>query len=254
MSAAQNTFQPGVAKRPASLVDQVTDGLTEQIIAGQYAPGAMLPAVKDMTEMWQVSRSVIREALSRLSANGLVVSHQGRGVFVSQVLPPRRLEFSQHADGNNVAKIIELRMGIETEAAALAALNRTEDDIVAIRSALDRMSDAVAKSDIQEGIEADIDFHCGICTATGNEHFEALFVFLNQFFYQNISMSRQNSASKSGKGGAAQDEHREIFDAILAQDVRRARSAARNHIIQTASRLGLELQNTEPGQTADDAN
>jgi GntR family transcriptional repressor for pyruvate dehydrogenase complex len=221
-----SAVQMGAARRQVSLVDQVAGGLTEQITTGHYEPGAILPAVKDLAEQWQVSRSVIREALSRLSAIGLVASHHGRGVFVAEALPPRRLEFRQHADESNVARIIELRMGIETEAAALAALNRTEEDVVAIHSALTRMAEAIESGNAEAGIEADIDFHCGICTATGNEHFEALFVFLNQFFYQNISMSRQNSASTAGKGGAAQAEHREIFEAILAQDVRRARRAA----------------------------
>ncbi len=246
MSIMSSPVQP-VARRPSSLVEQVTEGLTQQITSGHYEPGAMLPAVKDLSELWQVSRSVMREALSRLSANGLVTSHQGRGVFVAKVLPPRKLEFSQHADGNNIARIIELRMGIETEAAALAALNRTDEDMEAIRGALDRMSAAIASGDVEQGIDADIDFHRGICTATGNEHFEALFVFLNQFFYENISLSRQNSASTAGRGGAAQAEHNEIFDAILAQDVVRARKAARIHIVNTAERLGVELKNTEPG-------
>jgi len=243
-----------IARRPSSLVDQVTAGLKQQITSGHYEPGAMLPAVKDLAELWQVSRSVIREALSRLSADGLVISHQGRGVFVAQVLPPRKLEFTCHADASNIVRILELRMGIETEAAALAALNRTDEDIKAIRNALDRMSAAISSGDVEQGIEADIDFHCGICTATGNEHFEALFVFLNQYFYENISVSRKNSASMSGKGGAAQAEHKEIFDAILAQDVRRARRAVRMHIVNTGQRLGIELQNTEPDKEADAGN
>lgn len=245
MSQVSTPGAPAV-RRTSSLVDQVTTVLREKIVTGVYEPGAMLPAVKDLAELWQVSRTVIREALSRLSAEGYVTSHQGRGVFVAQVLPPRRLEFPGHADANNIVRILELRMGIETEAAALAALNRTDEDIKAIRTALDRMAEAISSGNVDHGIEADIDFHCGICTATGNEHFEALFVFLNQYFYENISISRRNSASTAGKGGAAQAEHRRIFDAIQARDVRRARRAMRIHVTNTARRLGIELQDTEP--------
>jgi len=68
---------------PQSLTDRITVTLREHIVGGKYAPGRQLPAGKDLSQAFGVSITVIREALSRLKADGLVASRQGKGVFVS---------------------------------------------------------------------------------------------------------------------------------------------------------------------------
>jgi GntR family transcriptional repressor for pyruvate dehydrogenase complex len=226
------------------LVDQVAKGLEEQIRSGQFGVGELLPSVQAMADTWQVSRTVMREALSRLSAGGLVHPHQGRGIFVAQSVPARKLDLSALTEDGNLVHIAQLRMALEPESAALAALNRKARDLKVMRSALERMRSEVETGDIAGGIAADIDFHRAICNATGNVHFHTLFVFLNQSFYRNISISRRHSAMSAGHSAQAQSEHQAIFDAVAAADPVAARSASRSHVANTVRRLGIELVDT----------
>ena len=229
------------AKRPPSLVDQVTEGLSLQIREGVFLAGAMLPSVQTLSTTWGVSRTVMREALSRMSAQGLVTSRQGLGVFVAETLPSQQLEFTTSANGIELIQILELRLGLETEAAGFAALRRNQEDIAAMQATLAAMEHCIEAKDIEKSIEADLDFHRSICVATRNPHFDQLFLFLSQFVRDNISISRRNSATAEGRGMDAQEEHSAIFVAIREGAPEAARQAARQHVVNTARRLDLRL-------------
>lgn len=241
---------PPAARRHPSLVEQVTDGIGTQIRSGSFAPGAMLPSVQALSDMWGVSRTVTREALARLSAEGLVTSRQGLGVFVSDTLPAETFSITSGPELEDLKRILELRLGLETEAAGFAALRRSDADISDLRSALEAMSRLDGAEDIDAGIEADINFHRAICAATGNGHFAELFTFLSQFFRKNISVSRRNSAGRAGGGADAAREHEAIFTAILAGDAPAARRAARTHVLNTGTRLGILIETDKAGPDA----
>jgi GntR family transcriptional repressor for pyruvate dehydrogenase complex len=233
---------PPAARRHPSLVEQVTDGIGGQIRSGSFAPGAMLPSVQALSDMWGVSRTVTREALARLSAEGLVTSRQGLGVFVCDALPAETFSIAPGPELDDLKRILELRLGVEIEAAGFAALRRSDTDIAVLREALEAMVRLDRAGDIDAGIEADINFHRAICAATGNGHFADLFVFLSQFFRKNISVSRRNSAGRAGGSADAAREHRAIFDAILVGDAPGARKAARIHVLNTGTRLGIDIE------------
>src|SRR5258708_729839 len=115
---------------PQSLTDRITVTLREHIVGGKYAPGRQLPAGKDLSQAFGVSITVIREALSRLKADGLVASRQGKGVFVandSKARPFRLIKSS--GTQRALLEIFELRMGVEVQAASLAAKRRTTRDL-----------------------------------------------------------------------------------------------------------------------------
>lgn len=230
------------ARRHPSLVDQVTDGLSTQIRSGSLAPGAMLPSVQMLSENWGVSRTVTREALARLSAEGLINSRQGLGVFVSETPPAQKFSISAGADLQDLKRILELRLAIETEATGFAAIRRGQADLQAMSDALAEMAASNAAGDVEASIEADMRFHRAICGATGNAHFDDLFVFLSQFFRKNISVSRRNSAQRQGGGADAQAEHDAIFRAIAGGDAVAARQAARRHVHGTGVRLGIAIE------------
>ncbi|WP_188052240.1 FadR/GntR family transcriptional regulator [Aureimonas fodinaquatilis] len=239
-----------IVQRSPSLVDQVETGLLAQILNGEHAPGSMLPSVQALSTSWGVSRTVLREALARLASSGHIISQQGKGVFVSHTLPPRPLEFTTPTEDSDIIAMIELRLALEAESAGLAAKRRSSEDLLELEKTIELMETSLAGGNSELGLEADVQFHQLIFKAAGNQHFETLFNLLVDSVMKSIAVARANSALKQGQGSKSQEEHRAIFNAIQAQDTRAARAAARIHIQNTASRLGMELNAEDAPQAA----
>ena len=121
----------------ARLSDQVADQLAAEIRRGGLAPGDRLPTEARLVEQFGVSRTVVREAVSRLKSLGLVDSRQGSGVFVRQPSSFAPLNFeAQHAASQEaVIQMVEVRRALEAEVAALAAQRRSAADMQRIEAA-----------------------------------------------------------------------------------------------------------------------
>lgn len=226
---------PGVTR----LSDEVAGSLERWIREQGLPPGAQLPTEKVLCERFGVSRAVIREAISRLKADGCVRTRQGSGAFVAarpgsgvfrlplpEVLP------------QDAAEVFELRYVIETAAAALAAERRTEADLARIRVALQRMRDAIT-----EGMDAagdDDDFHVAIAEATHNPPLARFQQFMGQQFSGSRLPTWSPGGHRAGRARDAQNEHERIFEAIAAADPVEARRAAAAHLTGAALRLGLD--------------
>ena len=191
-----------------------------------------------MASRFGVSRTVIREAVSRLKSEGLVESRQGSGVFVRDrnMHAPFRIDPNIMDSIQSVLQVVELRLSLEGEIAALAAKRRTREQMVAIKQALKQIElDEQAGKD---GVEADIVFHRSIAEATGNPHFLALIEFLFNFLIKATLITRSYEATKVALSQQVKEEHQCIVDAILKQDVEAARLAARRHMEGASRRLG----------------
>jgi len=169
-------IRPVAAERKLSR--RLFEQLADEIKSGRLAPGARLPTEHALTRAARVSRTVVREAVARLAAQGLTTSRQGSGVFVAETAQYRafqvtRDELSELAD---VIKLLEMRLAVETEMAALAAARRTTADIGAIREALARMDEVMG--DPETAARADSAFHLAIARATQNDYFVRLVDFL----------------------------------------------------------------------------
>lgn len=224
--------------RAPSLADRVAEALSAEIAGGRYAPGSALPSEAAMAEAFGVSRTVMREAISRLKGDGLVITRQGLGAFVAAVRPPQvfRIDPSAYGNRSEILNIVELRMGFEVEAAALAAQRRTEADLKKLRQAFADMQACHENVDLARGVEADVKFHRAISEATHSRYYPDFFASLSQFLLENIAQSRSLS-SRAGRAERAQAEHRAILDAIADRDERAARAAMRRHLEGTAARL-----------------
>ncbi|WP_420225551.1 FadR/GntR family transcriptional regulator [Pigmentiphaga litoralis] len=144
------------------------------------------------------------------------------------------------ADLNDTAQIlgiVELRRGVEIEAAALAAERRTQTDLIDMRAALDAMAEAIATGDVALGAEADLGFHRAIARATRNENYIMFFDFMAVLLRKNVELSRRRSSKVSGRGAQAQKEHAKVFAAIEKGDPDMARQFARIHVVNTEARL-----------------
>ena len=154
--------------RRSSLVDQVIEQLRTEIAGGGWPVGEKIPTEPVLSETLGVGRNTVREAVRALTHAGLLESRQGDGTYVRATSElsgavRRRLETAE------LVEILEVRRGLEVEAARLAAVRRTDADIAAIALALARRDAAWADGDHTTFVEADLVFHTAVVEATHNQ-------------------------------------------------------------------------------------
>jgi GntR family transcriptional regulator, transcriptional repressor for pyruvate dehydrogenase complex len=225
----------GTGKR-ARLSDQLYGQIFEQIVSGKLNVGDQLPSENDISQSFGVSRPVVREALLRLRADGLVTAQQGLGSFVS-AQPVSRLKTLSSAE--NIASYMrcqEVRISLEGDAARFAALRRTSEQMAVIDAAHERFARSAIDGKINA--EEDLAFHKSITDATGNEFFrdvlDSTHEALSGFMRLSISLTRTGSARRAQK---VLEEHTAIVEAIRAKDGDRARVAMQFHLDQARQRL-----------------
>lgn len=190
-------------------------------------------------ERFGVSRSVVREALSRLQAGGLVETRHGVGTFVR--VPDDGPSFRVSPDQLNtlreVIALLEFRIGLETEAAALAAARRQDDHLVEMRHALDEFTQAVESG--RDAVGADFRFHTEVARATQNPHFLDLMKSLGLSVIPRARLEPPApvSAERQAYLRRVNLEHESIYNAIIEQDLEAARAAMRTHLSNSRDRL-----------------
>ena len=220
------------------LRDRVIDVLRKAIQDGHFAPGERITERK-LGDLVGVSRTVIREALSKLQAAALVQTRHGVGTFVthggvdSAVF---RIRPDQLETLHDVVAMLELRIGVETEAAGLAALRRSDDNLAAMRRALIAFTQAVEAG--RDAVGPDFQFHLEIARATQNPHFSTLLLSLGT---ATIPRARLHPSDASADERLAylrrvNAEHGSIVDAIENQDGEAARAAMRTHLANSRER------------------
>ena len=252
MPGAETPFSPGLAdpvrlRRPRGLVMEIVGSLGDSIRAGQSQPGDKLPTEAEIMARFDVSRTVVREALSKLQASGLVETRHGIGTFVS----PRdlsgnfKISVQDFATVADVIAVLELRISLETEAAGLAAQRRTSANLDAMRAALQAFEHSIEQD--SDAVPPDFQFHLEIARATGNQHFADLMTYLGAMI---IPRTRVNTPQQAPEGRLnylqrVNGEHESIFVAIRNQDAEAARAAMRTHLSNSRERL-RKTQVSEP--------
>jgi GntR family transcriptional repressor for pyruvate dehydrogenase complex len=231
----------GTARRSRTLAVELVDALADRIRSGGIAVGDKLPTEAAIVERYGVSRTVVREAISRLQAGGLVETRHGIGTFVigaeEQPAGPFGIAADQVDTLRQVIAVLELRIGVEAEAAALAAARRTEENLVALREAQAAFADAVERG--IDSVPADRRFHLGLAEATQNAHFVGL---IEQVGATLIPRARINTARLAGEGrrqylGRVLAEHESVLVAVADRDPEAARAAMRTHLANSRERL-----------------
>ncbi|WP_328430254.1 FadR/GntR family transcriptional regulator [Streptomyces sp. NBC_00443] len=221
---------------PVRLADQVAAILAEEIESGRLAEGDKLPTEVELVKQLGVSRTVVREAVSRLRNAGLVEPRQGRGVFI---LPRRTRPLDLEAEAadtrSKVLQIVEVRRAMEGEAASLAATRAPAADLSRRREALDAIDAAVAAGG--DGVEEDLAFHRSIAESTGNAVMVSTVRYLGEIMRSGIRVTRANEARRGDFIEEVRNEHHAIFAAIGTGDADAARAAALTHMKHAASRL-----------------
>ncbi|BCQ24841.1 FCD domain-containing protein [Caballeronia sp. NK8] len=222
---------------PRALSDSVAQQLQKLIEKGSFASTGKLPTEAVLAQEFGVSRTVIREAVSRLKNEGMVEPRQGSGVFIVERagIRPLRIDYAQAAEPGAVVQILALRRAIEAEVASEAALRRTDAQLAAIDDALARIDAAVREG--RDGVAEDVAFHREIANATGNPYFLKTLTFLNQYLEAGTIVTRGNEALREDFMRQVREEHAAIVEAIRASNAAAARNAAQTHLINAARRL-----------------
>ena len=225
-------------RRPRGLVTEIVEALGARIRKGQLKPGDKLPTEAEIMASFDVSRTVVREALSKLQASSLVETRHGIGTFV--MAQPSRLNFKiADQDLSTVADVIsvlELRICLESEAAGLAAQRRTDANLDVMQEALTAFEAAIAQD--ADGVPSDFQFHMEVARATGNPHFAELMAYLGTMIFPRARINTLQSAPE-GRLGYLQrvnSEHESILVAIRNQDSDAARAAMRTHLSNSRER------------------
>ncbi len=232
-----------VAKRAPSLADRLVGELAAGMRSGDLRPGDKLPTEAQVVQRYGVSRTVVREALSRLQAAGLVETRHGVGTFVTA-----RRERGLAADAAEIAAVIdvmallELRIGVESEAAALAARRRTGAQLAAMTAALTHFESALARG--ADTVAPDWRFHTLVAEAAGNRYFSSLMGSFGPKAIPRASLKLPGLGADELRAylAAVNREHHDIYAAIARGDPDGARAAMRNHIGNGRERLRLRRE------------
>src|SRR5215813_4480412 len=221
--------------RPVKLSEQVHDQLLALITDGEFPERAKLPTEVELAGRFDVSRTIVREALARLRDDGIVVSRQGAGTFV-QRRPDRAWKLTPLGSITDIQRCFEFREGFEADMASWAARRADRTTIKRIGSAVEAYEDAI--KDGKPGSHADFDLHFVIAEATRNRFFVSVMTSLRDHIVFGMNLARTLSRMHpTARIKAAQDEHRLVFDAICARDPDRAREAMRLHVERARLRI-----------------
>ena len=229
---------PNGTSAPRNLTQQLVARLSNLIGTGVLSPGEKLAPESEIVRQQGVSRTVVREAISRLQAAGLVTTRHGIGTFVLDHTTQQNFGISAGSVTTlrDVLAMLELRISLETEAAALAAIRHTDEHLAEIRKALDSFRERLSTGG--ETITSDFQFHLGIAKATGNHYFSDI---LNHLGPSAIPRSRFPTNDRQPEEikylVRISNEHEDTYNAIVRRDSEAARAALRNHLGNSRERM-----------------
>lgn len=211
------------------LSDQVARELQAMICNNMYQIGDKLPVENELALMFNVSRITVREAVRMLSIMGILDVRQGDGTFVKSLSPEsfmKPLLPMLSLNKKNLVDIFEVRMLIECKSAELAALHATDEQIVVLRTLLDKMEACALNNDMDNYNEYDALFHYEIARFSTNEVLKTILGLLGDMLKDAIkaSISPPNALTTS------LIYHKRILDSISRHDATSASEFMQAHL------------------------
>jgi len=240
-----------IGRHGRGLAHELVAALSGKLRSGDIKPGERLPTESEIMQAFGVSRGVVREALSRLGAAGLVQTLHGVGTFALESGQERRFQIdSPSMDGlADMLDVLELRASLESDAAGLAAMRRTDEQLHEMRSALDDFARHLTA--VGDTVAPDFRFHMAISKAAGNRYYSEL---MGQLGLAVIPRTRVSSSWLDVERRAehlqkVNQEHQDIYAAIERRDPEAARAAMRLHLVNSRERQ-RKAYAAEAGQAA----
>lgn len=236
-AAREDRARAGLARQPR-LTPLRAQPLKEQVLAqlrgllddGTLKAGDQLPSERELSEQLGVSRGTVREAVQFLEALGIVKVRHGQGTFVRATVATAELHEEWRAwtlrHSGRIRDLLEVRRGLESFAAELAAKRREQRELRGLEEAVAEMAEAIGSGDITALVQADIHFHHRLCAAAGN----AALVELADALGDQLLRERAATWDIPGRPQRSLTEHTAIFDAVNAGDAAGARAALIAHL------------------------
>ena len=220
---------------PPKLSDVAYARIAAGIANGSFPVGSKLPTENALAESLSVSRPIVREALSRLRDDGLVVSRRGSGTYVRRNLGASDRRLAPLSSIADMRRCLDYRLGLEGETAYYAASHLTDEGQTALRAALDRLEVGVKAGDI--GVEDDFNFHLAIANCTQNRFFSAGVWTMRAPIVAGMTITRNFALLRTNERlEALHLEHVRIYEAIVARQPDAARDAMRTHLANAITR------------------
>nr|WP_300050293.1 FadR/GntR family transcriptional regulator [uncultured Nocardioides sp.] len=207
--------------RRVGLIDQVAARFQEEIASGRWPVGERIPVEADLVAAFGVGRNTVREALQSLVHAGLLSREQGRGTFVISTSELSGSLARQLAGGSR-HHYLELRLALDSTAASLAALRRTDADIALLRELRTRREESWSSDDPDVRAGADLALHRAIVAATHNPLYLQLYSSVTDVFASHMRHE------ESGDDAAAHRHHHDLVEAIAEGDADRASALVRS--------------------------
>ena len=240
-SAAPRLASLRPVERPR-LYEQLVQRLLDLVRELHLGPGDRFPPERELATQLDVSRATVRQALVALEVQGVVEVRHGDGTILRANPPDATVLDAFRAHARRLPDVIDARMALEVKIAELAALRRTDHDLAQIDAALALMDDQIHQG--QRGLEGDERFHAAVTAAAHSP----LLADLMAAIATPISESRLQSLSQQGRPPRSLHGHRQIAQAIRAQDPRAAARRMRAHI-ELVAKVALleEARRNRPG-------
>ncbi len=233
--------------RPRRIAEEIIGQIKELIKKGELKPGERIPSERDLSALLEVSRPSVREAITVLEAMGYLDSRQGGGTYVRSLaqtsLADPLTSLVGEKDPSMLHALVEVRLGLESWSAFLAAQRAKPEEIVRIRDLLGTME----KQAEGGGWDADIDsrFHYAITAASHNTLQIHILDTIHSLFHTTIQVALMEFYHKADTIDILRRQHRDIFDAIAAHNPERARQKMMDHLSMVEEKMSELLAEQE---------
>ena len=211
----------------SSLQKEIISKIRDLINFKNLEPGDKLPSERMLSEKFEVSRNAVREAIQKLELYGLLESIPQSGTFVANigiVALNGMIEDILRLEKPDFRSLVETRILLELKTAGLAATNRTEDDLIQIKEALEAYNSKVLNG--EDAVQEDLLFHLAIAKACGNSTMNTFMLIITPGIITNFKKHHVCDADLTKRGI---EDHRAIYDAIKDQNSQLAKLKMKEH-------------------------
>jgi len=234
--------------RPKKLSEEIVSQIKDLIGQGTLKPGERIPSERELAAFLGVSRPSVREAIMVLEAMGFLESRQGGGTFVRSLTEVSMADplasMVERRDPRMLHALTEVRMGLETWSAYLAARRAEDSEINRLHELYEVMAEQAATGGWDPEIDAE--FHLTITAATHNTIQIHVLNTIQTLFQTTIMVALGEFYSKEGYVELLLNHHHDIYRAIADHDPERARQKMMEHLSLVEEKLAVFLQRERP--------
>jgi GntR family transcriptional repressor for pyruvate dehydrogenase complex len=230
--------------RPKKISEEIVEQIKKLIAKGELKPGDRIPSERDLANMLGVSRPSVREAIMVLEAMGFLDSRQGGGTYVRALtegsITDPLAKLVEAKDPELLRALVEVRMGLESWSAFLAAQRAEPAEIAEMRRLYEVMVDQATKGGWDPEIDAD--FHYAITAASHNSLQMHVLDSIHSLFHTTIQVALMEFYRQRGHIEILLTHHREILEAIAARNPDLARQKMMQHLTMVDEKMAELLQ------------